>query len=167
MKQEERLMDVPTKEAFEKAIADFHRADTIEKQAGELREAARATILDYWSVNMDEFTVVGEGKTMVKRINGGEKTPGVSITVPTKKGQPSRFDDSKTDDAYAELLDYDSTSAEAIFPHGPRKFAGPEAVVAYSKDNPTYARMVAGVLMKYALPATADEPMTPRVSPLK
>lgn len=164
-------MTTPTHEAFEKAVADFHRADTIEKQAGDLREAARATILDYWRMNMDTFTPVGEGKTMQRRINEEPKSPGVAITVPVKKGQPSRFDDTKTDEAFDALEDIDPVSANALFPTF-RRFAGPEKVVEWGREcadagRPDIARAIAGVLMKFALPATADEPQSPRVSPLK
>jgi hypothetical protein len=151
----------PTKVEFDKAVEDFHRAAGIEKTAEKLRAAARQVILDYWAVNMDEFSPEGEdGKTMTTGKGG------VSITVPVKKGLPARFDDERTDECFRILEDIDPKAAEALFPAF-RRFAGPQSVIDYCKHKPWSAKTIAGILLPYTLPATQDESMTPRVTPVK
>lgn len=151
-----------TREEFDKAVADFHRADSIEKSAGDLRESARAIILDYWRVNMDEFTPVGEdGKTM------STGPGGVSITVPTKKGVPAHFDEGREEECIADLNDLGlGAAADELFIRKP-VFAGPSRVISLGKEHPEWAASLASALMKYTVPATPDEPQTPRVSPVK
>jgi len=156
----------PTREQFYLALADFHRADSIEKTAKKLRETARETILDFWRLHMDEAIPTGDdGKTMFLAAEDAS-IPGVTITVPVKKGLPSRFDDDRTEEAFRELEDLDPVSADALF-ETYKRFIGPEAVIKLAKNRPLVARVIAGVLMKYALPATGDEAMAPRVAAAK
>lgn len=160
--------DIVTRERFEAALEDFHKADTIEKTAKALREQARKTILEYWRINMDEFQPAGEdGKTFVHP--GREEVgKGVSITQPAPTGAlPSRLDPDRVDEAYWALSDLDPVSADTLFPKGPRAFAGPERVVEWCREHPECATTIAGVLVKFTLPATEGTPSSPRVSPVK
>lgn len=151
----------PTRAEFDKAVENFHRADSIEKTAEALRAEARKTILAYWQVNMDEFAPEGEGKTF------STGPGGVSITVPTKKGIPAHFDETRTEECIAALEDVGLGEAvDELFIRRP-VFAGPERVVETARAHPEWAKPIAGVLLKYTVPATPDEPMSPRVSPVK
>lgn len=155
---EEEVGDV-TREQFDKAVDDFRRADAIEKSAEQLRRDARATVLDFWRVNMDEFQPEGDGKTFV--------LGGVSVTVPVKKGAPARFDAARAEECVQALDEVGLGEAVSeLFIHRP-EFIGPEAVIELARKRPEWAKTIAGVLLKFTLPATPDESMTPRVSPVK
>lgn len=154
----------PTTEAFEKAVADFHKAADIEKTAESLRKAARKVILDYYEANGDVFTADPKGpKTVIARTEAG----GVSITTPVIAGKPSRFDDERVDECVEEFRELDLAGVIDTLFKQRYEFAGPSAVVYYGKAHPEMARTIAGVLVKYTLPATEDMPGTPRVTPVK
>lgn len=71
---------------FNEAIVNFHRADTMEKKAKEIRTVARAVIV----------AELQAGTIKTGKHTYGEHT--IEITQPMRKGQPATFDQTKADD---------------------------------------------------------------------
>lgn len=154
-----------TPSQFQSALDAFSKADAIEKSAKTMRENARRVILDYFKVNADEFAPDGDdGKVFTYKQKDG---PGVSIAWPVKKGEPAHFDDERAVECYYEIFDtLGELFADELFAKVP-KFVGPEQVIRTAKAHPDYAGRIADILLKYTVPTTQDEPMSPRVSAAK
>jgi len=145
-------------EVYNKAVDDFRKADAIEKHAKVLRASAREKILAFWAANPTEFQRVPGEKTLTYG--------GINISVPVKKGEPAKFDDSRAAEADAKLADASPAAAFALF-HEKPVFAGPQAVIDFCREYPGAATAIASVLMAFTIPATPDTDDSPRVSPAK
>lgn len=143
-----------TQDELDQAIADFHKADTIQTQATELRDAAREKILQ----------AKEEGLCEVGKVKNSDGSLTVSITQPMKKGQPPRFDEDRTEDFYRYIEDIQPDLLPKVFKvHHTLDL---EKLFDLMKGGMVRVGKQAFIdtLSEYMLPATDDEPMSPRVS---
>lgn len=146
MSEEVQALTVEVSEA----VIKFHKADEMEKKAGELRSESRAIIIQALK---DDIIEAGD-------LIAGDKK--VSIVVPVKKGKPRAFDQSKAttffhviEDAYPMLL----PAVEEKIVHT----VNLEVLIALLRGvNENKAQIVEAV-EKYLTPATEDTLMEPRV----
>ncbi len=154
-----------TDEQFAAACSDYKKAKALEDQAEAFRKAARQIILDYEDAHAGMAGVFEpapdseSGKTVQCQTPDGLTA---RITHPTKKGQPSRFDMSRTAEAYRVLEDALPAAAQELFRLNP-EFLGPDVLLSWSKANPGNAGILASIFVPFTLPATEDTPLAPRV----
>lgn len=143
-----------TKDELDQAIRDFHKADSIEKQAKDLREHARLNIL----------IAREEGLCKAGTVQTSDGTMKVTITVPMKKGLPARFDDSRVEDFYRFVEDTMPALTEQAFQtQHTLDFEKLCDLIKVAPETDTRLTLI-DTLGSYMLPATDDEAMSPRVA---
>ena len=116
-----------TEATFEEAVRDFHKADALEKQAKQLRDAARKILIAYESQEGSPFVPAEDsesGKTVECKTGNGLTA---RITHPTSAALPSRFDTTRTQEAYDLFLDADPIVSAHLFRLNPEFL--PDAVL--------------------------------------
>lgn len=156
-------------EELRQALIDFNKADHIEKTAKALRENARQKLLTAFEEG--EVSPVmflqdepGAKSWEARTTNEDGGVVGARITIPTKKGQPSQFDQSEAERLYRLLEDVD-TAALGTFDVS--FVLNEERWMAYLREQDEAVRgKLAALMLPFVLPSTPDEEMAPRVTKL-